>query len=212
VEAISVCDWNNWFPLPSKVRPNNLEKNYRLQKKASHALPRTKSHKILLNSHSCHIIFYSNAFNSLNYIFFMVEIDWGVVVASIAVIIAVIGVIWSNLLTRQSLDENKKTTRVDVFLRLQENFSLNNDLVRVRNAISTKNPVLEAEGGPIKYEELLTYLETVNKFIYYINTKVIPEDDVVRKKEGSNVLIGIDDLMRKTRARYPGNSELKKNY
>jgi len=125
-------------------------------------------------------------------------------------------------MTEKAYNSSKNVSEIDAFLNLQQNFSLNDNLIKVRDVISTKGPVLNNEGGSIEYKDFATYLDVVNRFMYYSDLGVIKEVNIVaafgpaaieieqnpyvvkyiqehKKKYGEKMFVGISELAEKAR-------------
>ena len=57
-------------------------------------------------------------------------------------------------MTEKAYNSSKNVAEIDAFLNLQQNFTLNDNLTKVRTVISTKGPVLKNEGGSVDYKGL----------------------------------------------------------
>ena len=125
-------------------------------------------------------------------------------------------------MTEKAYNSSKNVSEIDAFLNLQQNFSLNDNLIKVRDVISTKGPVLNNEGGSIEYKDFATYLDVVNRFMYYSDLGVIKEVNILaafgpaaieieqnpyvvkyiqehKKKYGEKMFVGISELAEKAR-------------
>jgi len=104
------------------------------------------------------------------------------ITALITACVALISIIFIRKqlkMTEKAYNSSKNVAEIDVFLNLQKIFALNDNLTKVRTVISTKGPVLNNEGGSIEYKDFATYLDFVNKFMYYGNLGVISEENIV---------------------------------
>lgn len=82
-------------------------------------------------------------------------------------------------LTEKAYTASKTVAEIDAFQKIEANFSLNNSLTQVRTVISTKGPVLKNDGGTIDYKDFATYLDSVDRLVYYANIGIIPEETIV---------------------------------
>jgi len=159
-----------------------------------------------------------------------------IIVPVATLITAIVAAITIHYLKKQSkftedaLNASKKASEINAFLSLQKDFTLDQMMVEVRRAISTGKPVLKNEGGPIDQNDFDSYIEFVNRFLYYSNVEVIDEKNIIaafgapmieisenphvmkhildqQKKYGELVLAGITDLIEKTKKARPKLTE-----
>jgi len=125
-------------------------------------------------------------------------------------------------MTEKAYNSSKNAAEIDAFLNLQQSFSLNDNLTKVRTVISTKGPILNNEGGTIDYKDFATYLDVVNRFVYYSRKGVIDEVNIVavfgpaaieieenpyvmkyiqnhKEKHGTRMFEGISELAKKSK-------------
>ena len=147
------------------------------------------------------------------------------VVSLITAVVALFTVYYlkkQSKLTEKAYNSSKNVGEIDAFQNLQQNFTLNDNLTKVRDVISTKGPVLNNEGGSIEYKDFATYLDVVNRFMYYSDLGVIKEVNIVaafgpaaieieqnpyvvkyiqehKKKHGEKMFVGISELAEKAR-------------
>ena len=57
-------------------------------------------------------------------------------------------------MTEKAYNSSKNVSEIDAFLNLQQNFSLNDNLIKVRDVISTKGPVLNNEAEVLSIRTL----------------------------------------------------------
>jgi len=147
------------------------------------------------------------------------------VVSLITAVVALFTVYYlkkQSKLTEKAYNSSKNVGEIDAFQNLQQNFTLNDNLTKVRSVISTKGLVLKNDGGSIQYKDFATYLDVVNRFLYYASLEVIKEENIVaafgpaaieieenpyvmkyiqnhKEKYGKKMFEGISELAKKAR-------------
>jgi len=130
-------------------------------------------------------------------------------------------------MTEKAFDSAKDVAEIGAFQKLEQNFSYDKSLQKVRAIISSQGPVLKEDGGTINYSDFATYLHAVNELLFYSRMKIIKEINIVnafgaaaieiednpyvmkfiknqQDKDGKGVLAGINMLAERTRKLRPG--------
>ena len=145
----------------------------------------------------------------------MADIDWGIVIASIAVVIAIAGTVVSGILTRasnkitrQSAEDAKKMNEATILLSLEEKF-LHPDFYELQGAITTRSPILKTNGGFLDDESILYRYFSIYETIYGFVTRGLMTEDTIFGLYGTSIVVAyehpeIAEWIRLYRKKFPG--------
>jgi len=159
-------------------------------------------------------------------------IEWYEILIPIASLItAVVALISVHFLKNQSkMTENayhtsKKVSEVETFLKIEQNILFDETMKKVRLKIASTEPVLKMDGGSVEHVDFITYLETINRLVYFSRMGIIHESNLVnafgstaveiegnpyvvkyikqiQDKQGKNILSGIHTMAELRRKNY----------